>query len=316
MSVYELLGQTVPRLAVSHVHQLPAGVSTRSHVRAMHERLARWNEESRKIDARWQEHVLDVTSKGVQTMRGNLLQFLTTPLQSDLQEIQRIISDQLLHAADQFVPKARLGLAGFRISRMAGEVQLPQPFSRFVARSRAYFKQAGFKIGKAQPDMLVEELLLEGGVAFDVFDLLQNGLQLQETKDSAPNLVFVDNSINRCFVLVFSTHNNVPTQAKHEYRLSVLLRDANRQAQALDLEKSVRSVSEGSGSGEISLWRSRLAAGEMTVSIRDNDRGKAKDLLVRLFEHSGDETRDLIKTTARLSLLELIPTDEIPSVIG
>ncbi len=315
MSIYELLGQTVPRLAVSRMHQLPPGVSLRSHVRAMQDRLAQWNDESRKIDARWKEHVLDVAAKSVQTMRGNLLQFLTTPLQSDLQEIQRIIGDQVLHATDQLVPKARMGLIGSRISRLAGEVQLPQPLSRLAARSRSHLKQAGFKLGKAQPDILVQELLLEGGMSLDIFDLLENGLLPPLTEEKNQPMPLIDHSMNRYFVLVFSTQSDIPTQVKHEYRLTVNLRDTDRQAQARDLEKSVRAAAEKVGSSEISLWRARHVAGEMTVSIRDNDRGKAKDQLLHLFERAGDDSRDLIKTTARLSVLEAIPMDEIPSAV-
>jgi len=310
MSIYEILGHPIPLLAVTSFQQLAPGVSARSHLRALQNAVARMQDQSNHINARWQEHLNDLTAKSVQAMRGNLLQFLAMPLQSDLKEIQRIMGDQVVHVSEQLLPKVKYGLTAFRLSRIAADLSASPALGRLVTRARTHMKLRGFKLGKAQPDIIVEDLIVHGGANLDILAQIDEALSTEHTHTPAQPLTFLTNLFRSVESLVFSTSSAVTSHLKHEYRMAVELNDADRLAQLQALEAGVRAAAERHKISDCSMWRNRLMPNEMTVSIRDNDRGRGREMLVELTEKSGEEVRDLVKTTGRLLVLDSAVTDE------
>ncbi|RPI00816.1 MAG: hypothetical protein EHM64_16630, partial [Ignavibacteriae bacterium] len=109
MSIYDVLSFEIPVLAYSVLHQPRKTVTAKEYAKSLTVFRTEFNDESEKIKTSWQNYLTDVTAKTVQTTRGNLSQFLSTPIQSDAGEIQHILSDQFSQIVEQLLPKANYG---------------------------------------------------------------------------------------------------------------------------------------------------------------------------------------------------------------
>ena len=136
-----------PILAYSIIHQPRKIVTTKEYGKSLLLLRKELKEKSEVIQAKWKNHLSDLTAKTVQTSRGNLSQFLSTPIQSDTGEIQHIIGDQISQTAEQLLPKIHYGLIeGYNGKFLIEAAQAEIPKSRTL-EGRSFFQNFGFKTG-------------------------------------------------------------------------------------------------------------------------------------------------------------------------
>ena len=111
MSIYNMLSTEIPVIGYSVLHYPAKNITPKEYLRAILQLHKSMNEESQKIQQEWSSHLADVKAKTVQTMRGALSQFLSTPIQSDTSDIEQIIGDQVSQISDQLLPKISYGVA-------------------------------------------------------------------------------------------------------------------------------------------------------------------------------------------------------------
>jgi hypothetical protein len=208
MSIYEVISIDIPILAYSVFHQPRKTVTAKEYGKSLLEFRTELKEESEKIQTAWQNYLLDLTAKTVQTTRGNLSQFLSTPIQSDTGEIQHIISDQIGQTAEQLLPKIRFGLMeGYdgRFLIEASQVEIPK--TRAIG-GRSFFQNIGFKIGRNNSAIFESLYLIQGGTNLDILEHLarnrigiynsSHGIKINQSiaADCALyNLLFLDGSL-------------------------------------------------------------------------------------------------------------------------
>src|SRR5450759_1904222 len=104
MSIYNVLSFEIPMIAYSVLHQHKKTVTEKEYARSLHSLRSELNKETERIKLAWENHISDLTSKSVQATRGNLSQFLSTPIQSDTGEIQKIMREQIIQTSEQLLP--------------------------------------------------------------------------------------------------------------------------------------------------------------------------------------------------------------------
>jgi len=172
MSIYELLSFDIPILAYSVLHQPRTSVTSKEYTRSLLEFRTKLKEESGIIQTTWQNYLAELTAKTEQATRGNLSQFLSTPIQSDTGDIQNIISDQIAQTADQLLPKIRYGLkegydGRFLIESSQGEI----PKGRAIG-GRSFFQKVGFKIGRNNSAVFESLYIMQGASNLDILEYL------------------------------------------------------------------------------------------------------------------------------------------------
>ena len=172
MSIYELLSFDIPILAYSVLHQPRTSVTSKEYTRSLLEFRIKLKEESGIIQTTWQNYLSELTAKTEQATRGNLSQFLSTPIQSDTCDIQNIISDQIVQTADQLLPKIRFGLkegydGRFLTESSQGEI----PKGRAIG-GRSFFQKVGFKTGRNNSAVFESLYIVQGASNLDILEYL------------------------------------------------------------------------------------------------------------------------------------------------
>jgi hypothetical protein len=208
MSIYEVLSFDIPILAYSVLHQPRKSVTAKEYAKSLLEFRTELKEESAKIQTTWLNYLTELTSKTEQTTRGNLSQFLSTPIQSDTGDIQNIISDQIGQTADQLLPKIHYGLkegydGRFLIEAQQGEI----PKARALG-GRSFFQNIGFKIGRNNSAVFESLYFIQGSSNLDILEHLvrtsigvynsSHGTKINQSAIfacSVYNLIFLDGSL-------------------------------------------------------------------------------------------------------------------------
>jgi hypothetical protein len=205
MSIYEVLSLDIPILAYSILQQPRKTMTVKEYAKSLQEFRAELKEESEKIQMTWKNYFSDLTAKTVQTTRGNLSQFLSTPIESDTGDIQHIITEQIGQIAEQILPKIQFGLKeGYdgRFLIEAPQVEIPK--ARALG-GRSFFQDLGFKIGRNNSAVFESLYFIQGGPNFDILEHLvrnrigiynsSHGIKIDQstvTDCSLYNLLFLD----------------------------------------------------------------------------------------------------------------------------
>jgi hypothetical protein len=127
-------------------------------------------EEARAITEQWKQYINDASERSVQAIRGSLMPFLTTPLQSDVGEIRRHITDQVRSVVKAVVPHSSLGPVLSSEGRFDVEPLKTGPLKLLTAAGKRHLGELGFKFTKASPPVFESTFLVEGGVNLDILE--------------------------------------------------------------------------------------------------------------------------------------------------
>lgn len=210
MSIYEVLSLDIPVLAYSVLHQPRKTVTVKEYAKSLLELRTELKEESEKIQTAWNNSLSDLTAKTVQTTRGNLSQFLSTPIESDNDDIQHILTEQIGQAAKQILAKIQFGLKEGYDGRFLIEASQAEIPKARALRGRSFFQDIGFKIGRNNSAIFESLYFIQGGPNLDILEHLvrnrigiynsSHGIKIDQSTVadcSLYNLLFLDGSFER-----------------------------------------------------------------------------------------------------------------------
>lgn len=170
MSIYNVLSFEIPVIAYSVLHQHIKTETAKEYARSLHSLRSELIKETDQIKSSWENHISDLTSKSVQATRGNLSQFLSTPIQSDADDIQKILKDQIVQISEQLLPNIRYGLSGGYDAKYLLETKQSEiPKSR-LAEGRSFMQENGFKVEKNNRSIFESIYLVQGGSNLDILE--------------------------------------------------------------------------------------------------------------------------------------------------
>ncbi len=170
MSIYNVLSFDIPVIAYSVLHRHKKTETMKEYAKSLHNLRSELIKETEQIKSAWINYISDLTSKSVQASRGNLSQFLSTPIQSDTDDIQKILKDQIIQTTEQLLPNILYGLSGgYDAKYLLDSKQSEIPKSR-LSRSRSFMQKNGFKAEKNNGSMFESLYLVQGGSNLDILE--------------------------------------------------------------------------------------------------------------------------------------------------
>jgi hypothetical protein len=275
MSIYNVLSFEIPVIAYSVLHQHKNTVTVKEYAKSLHGFRFELKKETERIKSVWESHISDMTAKTVQATRGNLSQFLSTPIQSDTGEIQKIMKDQVIQTSEQLLPNILYGLAGGYDAKYLIEAQNSEIPKVRMIEGRNFFQKAGFKLGKKNSSVFESLYIVQGGSNLDILEnMVRNGIgiynsthekktsELEAMNCSLSNLLFSDGTFNSPFDRFELQVNFV--KGKEHYELF-----------HKELGESIKYFRTEIHHLNVSIWQRKLGLGigeEYTLRILTKDR--------------------------------------------
>jgi len=283
MSIYNVLSIEIPIIAYSVLHQHKSAITPKEHAKSLSNLRTALQRETQRIKAVWGSHIGEMTEKMVQASRGNLSQFLSTPLQSDTGEIQKIIKEQVLQTSEQLLPNILYGLAdGYDAKYVldANQNEIPR---QQLQKGKSYLQNAGLSISKSHSSVYESLYIVQGGSNLDILEnMVRNGITIYNSVHekkvsefetmvySLQNLLYSDGNYNSLFDKFELQVNFV--KGKEPYDLF-----------HKELGESIKYFRTEIHHLNVSIWQRKLGLGiseEYTLRILTKDRFTLRSAIV------------------------------------
>lgn len=172
MSIYAALKFPIPVMAYCALHQVKGGKDPEDYKKTMQDLHRLLREQTEGIQKHWDAYCSEAQERTVQATRGLLSPFLTTPLQSDSDEIRQILKDQIVDYGRQLIPGHRYGVVKARETRILNDYEGTGLTRKLLLSGKAYLKELQFQTGKNSLDVFESSFQIEGGMNFDVIEHL------------------------------------------------------------------------------------------------------------------------------------------------
>jgi hypothetical protein len=292
MSIYDVLSYEIPIIGYSVLHQHRKSVNVKEYTNHLLDLRDKLKEESLLIKSSLENHISDLSAKSVQTTRGNLSHFLTTPIQTDADEIQRILKDQLLNASDQLLPKVTYGLFGGYESKFIIELkQVDMPKPRMI-RGRSFLHNIGFDVGRNTSTIFESLFLVQGATNLDILEhMIRNSIGIYDFANvkkineyntmhcSLYNLLFLDGSLDL-------------DMDRFELEVNFVKGKASYSIFNRELSESMKYFRKEIHSLNVSVWQRKLGLGvgeEYTMRIRTKDRFTLRSTITAMKRYIKDK---------------------------
>ncbi len=177
MNVFEELG-IPPRLAAySVVQQVSSPGDLKDFPKLLADALNAAQTEAAAIADAFSALLIESRLKTAQVARGSLNAYLSTPIKSDNEDVQRIIREALEKYSDQFLPALKLGIHSAWSSRVVADssivtsrTNLSVSVRTMLSGGRHLLTSSGFNKGKGLPNIFETDFLMEGGINLDVLE--------------------------------------------------------------------------------------------------------------------------------------------------
>lgn len=283
MSVYSALKFEMPVIAYSALHQVRKGIIPEVYIQTMKDFHRLLREETDRVNAAWEGFKNEAAARTIQSVRSLLLEYLSTPLKSDNDAIQRILRDRVEEYSKSVLPEKGLGMI---LTSEGKVIDLPEGGGRSLASSgKKYLSELGFKMDRPQREVFESVFLVDGGMNLDIIEHIVrdrigiytpvHGKHIGEFDSyaySAHNLVFLEGALDpgstRYEMAVFLSKGGV----KYDVFRSAL---KSKLAAIVDRHKLPHA----------SLWQRKLGLGsgrEFVLRVQGNDAENLADVMKSL----------------------------------
>ena len=179
MSIFSELGIPTTIISYTALEQITPAVNPeefRSAQRVLFETIR--NEAGLLRDA-YQASLLETRMKFAQVAKGSLNQFLSTPIKSDNEDVQRIIKEAFEKYTEHIIPSRGVGIDAAWSSQViadsmlvAGQAKISGIIRKMLSRGKRGLKESGFKLGRNPSNIFESAYLFDGGWNLDVLEYL------------------------------------------------------------------------------------------------------------------------------------------------
>jgi hypothetical protein len=281
MSIYNALSIDIPLIGYSIFHQSKKTVSPKEYskyVLHLHRDIV---EESTALLQKWTLFLNGLREKSIQSTRGGLSQFLSTPLQTDMNEIERIIGDQLQRIAQQVLDPGDYGSIGSFCYKVLFEKQSLSDSGALLNQGKKYLRDLGFNLGSSKSSILESIFLINGGQNLDLLEHIIRDRIGVFTGSHGKHVGQFQNG-------AFSIANATLLWGDEQHRLckfEAAIHFSKRKGNYDELRQKIRDaagnvVKTNKQVKQIWLWQRKLGLGaisEFTLRIRAQDKAVLKD---------------------------------------
>jgi hypothetical protein len=169
MNLYSALRFEIPTIAYSALHQVRKGITTEAYMQTMKDFHRLLKDETENIRRAWEAFRQEASVRTTQSVRSLLTQYLSTPLKSDTDDIERILKEKLKDYTLSVSAQVRAGILFATEGRVIEPPGLPS-LKGLGLSGRKYLTELGFDSGKTRRDIFESMFVVEGGENLDVIE--------------------------------------------------------------------------------------------------------------------------------------------------
>ena len=266
--------------------------------------------ESAAIRDAFQSSASEARIKSSQVAKGSLNQYLSTPIKSDNEDVQRIIKEALEKYSDLMLRSANIGISDAWASRLLpdarivnSQTKLSVLVRKMLAEGKKKLKTFGFSRGKNHSNIFETVFLLETGVNLDVLELILH---------KSAGLSNIWNSAENTWTGIYNVLWTVgtPEQKSKSWESSLFPQTPGAPEFIAGLEKIIERLSKEFNLHQLSLWQNKFPlGGENMYSVRIRTIPDQK-LLFEIIRWLGltdnENLRKALTTDASLVVKEII----------
>jgi hypothetical protein len=170
MSIYTALSFDPPIIAYTSLHQARKGVEPAAYSKTMLELHQLLREQSRSVKLLWEETLSTAIAHTATKIRRSLTAYLTTPLKSDEEDIERALRDELRDFLSTVVHNLPVGMLTSSEGRIIVDGGQPPIPGRVLSRSKSYLRELGFQPHASSPPIFSSQFVIQGGENIDVLE--------------------------------------------------------------------------------------------------------------------------------------------------
>lgn len=170
MSIYSALSFDLPVISYSVLHQVRQDVLQDDYIATMKNFHEFVREESRKVTEAWNTQRTSFTAKTIHSLRAHLTPFLSTPLKSDEEEIERHLLEALDQLSKSVAAADSLGAVATIEGKIVWDENLTAPLKKLSASGRKYLTELNFDLGKNRREIFESNFVIEGGLNLDILE--------------------------------------------------------------------------------------------------------------------------------------------------
>ncbi len=305
MSIYSALSIDEPVIVYSVLHQMKKGVGEKEYTETIHAMHSAVRSESAKVAQVWEHHLRDLKATAVQATRGNLSQFLTLPLDTDVKEVQRILDDQLTQVLKQTLPGLKIGILASTEGRIIWERDQNSVIQELSARGKEYLAKLKFRTKEENSFIFESDYFVGGGLNLDIIEhIVRDRMGIYDSPHGPHTL--------QSEPFVFAAHNLVyqrgaleTGESTFEAMLHFLKGKVQYATFRKSLTETIESSAEVSGLDHCSVWQRKLGLGggtEFNLRMKAKDRRIIKEFLGHLVKKV-EKNPDVASVITKGSLL-------------
>lgn len=289
MSIYAALKFPIPVMAYCALHQVKGGTDPEDYKKTMQDLHRLLREQTENINKHWDAYCAEVQERMIQTTRGLLSPFLTTPLKSDNDEIRQILRDQILDYSRQLMPRQRYGVLKAREARILMGHEGTGLTRKLLTSGKAYLKELQFQTGKNSEDIFESAFLIEGGMNFDVIEHLVRDRIGIYTPVHGKHIKEFDAYAYTAYNLVFSSESK-PVEPTYEASIYFSKGSTHYEPFRNALSGLLTELSSLGWVSSVSAWQRKLGLGvgrEFVLRVFLNEVDKIQSLVDRIAADRG-----------------------------
>lgn len=261
-----------PRICYSALHQVRKGVPVETYVETMKDFHRLLREHTGEILTAWEAYRTEAQTRAVQSARSLLTQYLSTPLKSDADDIQRILRERLEEYEGAVAGHMRPGLIATAEGRIVDPPSLPA-FRKAGASGRKLLAELGFVTTKAGTDIYESMFILEGSGNLDVLEHMVRDRIGIYTPVHGKHIGEFDAYAYNAHNLV-TLHGSLDDPSSHEVTVWFSKGGVKYDLFRTTLGESLASIVAGRKTPHASVWQRKLGLGsgrEFILRLRGND---------------------------------------------
>ena len=280
MSIYSALSMDIPTIVYSIVHQMKKGAGEKEYTKTIRDMHSAVRTESSNVGQAWEAHVHDIVASSVQATRGNLSQFLTLPLDTDVKEVQKILEDQLSQLLHQALPSAKMGILASTEGKFIWEREQTSLLQSVSRQGKEHLAKLKFRPKDEDSLIFESDYFVPGGLNLDILEhIVKDRMGIYNTPHGS--------HIRQTDPYVFAAHNLVYRKGPletGESKFEAVLHFSKGKMQYAPFRKGLIELLESAGDdshlSHSSLWQRKLGLGsgtEFNIRMRARDRRLMKE---------------------------------------
>ena len=264
MGIHGDLGFPAKLISYSVLEQIRSSANPEEFRALLRESLGKIRDDAALLREAFQASLLESRVKFAQVAKGSLNQFLSTPIKSDNEDVQRIIKDALEKYSEQIVPTSNIGIETAWSSQVivdsmlvGGQTKISAIIRKMLSAGKRKLKESGFKLGRNPSNIFESVYLFDGGCNLDPLEYLLGKNITDDVRASG-----TDCSRSSLQTVVSSVGDSEPKIGLWEASIIPARVDTPGAEYAVELGKTFETLMKEFNLHHVSLWKKKLSSGE------------------------------------------------------